>query len=301
MPTMQVNGRTGMSGISATDHHAVTADGVTLALARYAGTVKHNVPVLLTHGLFSNRQVCAPLAQYLAREGFDCWVLELRGHGASEKPATRPDPEAWGAYDVPTALDAVRAVTGQGTVQLVAHSVGGLAFLMHLARRPESRTRVAGFVMLGCHATGMYSTLRSRLAADAVRLGMAVLGYAPGPAWRLGPETEPKRVMDVCIGWSRTRRWVGADGFDYLAALADLRIPIWCLAGAGDHAIAPAAACRHLYDAIGSPWKRWTLCGRAEGFAEDFSHVRLMVSRPAQREIWPRIGEWLKQSELLDD
>lgn len=96
---------------------------------RYAGTVKHHVPVLLTHGLFSNRQVCAPLAQYLAREGFDCWVRELRGHGASEKPATRPDPEDWGAYDVPTALDTVRALTGQGAVQLVAHSVGGLAFL----------------------------------------------------------------------------------------------------------------------------------------------------------------------------
>ena len=171
---------------------------------------------------------------------------------------------------------------------------------MHLARRPESHARVS-FVMLGCHATGMYSTLQSRLAADGVRLGMAVLGYAPGPAWRLGPENEPKRVMDVCIGWSRTRRWVGADGFDYLGALAGLRIPVWCLAGAGDRAIAPAVACRHLYDAIGSPWKRWTLCGRAEGFSEDFTHVRLMVSRAAQREIWPRIGEWLIQSEMLDD
>ena len=51
-----------MSGITTTDHHAVTADGVILALARYAGTVKHRVPVLMTHGLFSNRQVCAPLA-----------------------------------------------------------------------------------------------------------------------------------------------------------------------------------------------------------------------------------------------
>jgi hypothetical protein len=40
---------------------------------------------------------------------------------------------------------------------------------------------------------------------------------------------------------------------------------------------------------------------RAQGFAQDFTHVRLMVSRAAQREIWPRIGEWLTQSELLDD
>jgi len=93
-----------MSGISATDHRAVTADGVTVALARYLGTAKHNVPVLMTHGLFSNRQVCAPLAQYLAREGFDCWVLELRGHGASQMPGSKPHPDAWGLYDVPAAV-----------------------------------------------------------------------------------------------------------------------------------------------------------------------------------------------------
>jgi hypothetical protein len=49
-------------GSPTTDHYAVTADGVTLALARYVGKVKHHVPVLMTHGLFSNRQVCAPLA-----------------------------------------------------------------------------------------------------------------------------------------------------------------------------------------------------------------------------------------------
>jgi pimeloyl-ACP methyl ester carboxylesterase len=301
MRTTRATEQDGTGGIAPTDQRAVTGDGVTLALARYAATVRHRIPVVLTHGLFSNRQVCAPMARYLASEGFDCWVLELRGHGASEKPGPRPDPEHWGAYDVPAALETVRGLTGQATVQLVAHSVGGLAFLMYLARRPERRASVAGLVTLGCHATGMYSTVCSRLAAEGARLGAAVLGYAPGRAWRLGPENEAKSVLDVCLRWSRTRRWVGADGFDYLAALADLRVPTWSLAGAGDHAIAPAAACRQLYDAIGSPWKRWTLCGRAEGFSEDFTHVRLIASRAAQREIWPRIKDWLTSAVVLDD
>ena len=42
------------------------------------------VPVLLTHGTFSNGNVCTRLAAYLATHGFPCWVLELRGHGASD-------------------------------------------------------------------------------------------------------------------------------------------------------------------------------------------------------------------------
>ena len=45
MPTAHVNGRTAMSGIPATDHRAVTADGITVTLTRYLGTAKHNVPV----------------------------------------------------------------------------------------------------------------------------------------------------------------------------------------------------------------------------------------------------------------
>jgi oxygen-independent coproporphyrinogen-3 oxidase len=34
-------------------------------------------------------------------------------------------------------------------------------------------------------------------------------------------------------------------------------------------------------------------CAKSEGYEEDYSHARIIMSRPAQREIWPVISEWL--------
>ena len=55
-----------------------------------------------------------------------------------------------------------------------------------------------------------------------------------------------------------------------------------------------------MYEAVGSPGKRWTVCGTAEGFSEDFCHARIIASRAAQREIWPRIKDWLVSTEMME-
>ena len=48
------------------------------------------IPVILLHGSFSNRRFWySPkgigLGAYLARQGFDVWVPEMRGHGLSKR------------------------------------------------------------------------------------------------------------------------------------------------------------------------------------------------------------------------
>jgi alpha-beta hydrolase superfamily lysophospholipase len=283
-----------------TPYRAITEDGVDLALTRFPARRAGQAPVLLTHGTFSNGGICARLAAYLAEHGFDAWVLDLRGHGGSQRAVPKPDFEAFGLLDVPAAIEAVRTHTGRRDLYLVGHSGGGLAFLMHLARRPAVQRDVVGLVTLASQATDACATLRGRLIVTGSRLATNLLGYTPGPAWRLGPENEAKGVLETWFRWNRTARWTGHDGFDYLAALGAVTIPTWCLAGAGDRVIAPVQGCRRLFDALGSPQKQWTVCGRAEGFSEDFGHARLVASRAAQREIWPRIKDWLGRTELLD-
>ena len=62
-------------------HWAIGEDGVELALTRFTADSNSGIPLLLTHGTFSNGSICWRLAAYLAGYGFDCWVLELRGRG----------------------------------------------------------------------------------------------------------------------------------------------------------------------------------------------------------------------------
>jgi pimeloyl-ACP methyl ester carboxylesterase len=277
-----------------TRYRAMTTDGVELALTRFSGDVTRRLPVLLTHGTCSNARTCARLAGYLAGHGFDCWVLELRGRGESQRVTDNVTFEAFGLFDVPAALEAVRAHTSRQRVYLVGHSGGGLAFLMHLARLGQAaRSGVGGLVMLASQATDAGTTLGGRLMLVSGWVVEALLGYTPGRAFRVGPENEPKGILRQWFGWNFKRRWTGFDGFDYLAALAEITVPTLCMAGAGDRYIAPVLGCRRVFDALGGTNKEWILCGRSEGFSEDYGHARIITSRAAEREIWPRIKDWL--------
>ena len=99
-----------------TPYRAITEDGVDLALTRFPAQRAGQAPVLLTHGTFSNGGICARLAAYLAEHGFDAWVLDLRGHGGSQRAVPKPDFEAFGLLDVPAAIEAVRTHTGRRDV-----------------------------------------------------------------------------------------------------------------------------------------------------------------------------------------
>lgn len=274
-------------------HHARTADAVRLHLSRVRGKTGHAIPVLLTHGTFSNAAVCTRLASYLAAQGFDAWVLELRGHGMSPSGAVPIDFEVWSRLDVPAAISTVREKTGARQVFLVGHSGGGLAFLMHLARHPEAAAGIAGLVTLASQATDA-----ARTWSGAVKMALAaalnrLLGRLPGPLLGFGPEDEAGSVMSQWFRWNWSRRWAGRDGFDYLAAAGQVGVPMLCLAGGGDRLIAPPSGCRRLYDAVGSLDKRMMLCARSEGYAEDYTHDRIIASRNARKEIWPQIAQWL--------
>src|SRR5262245_61972458 len=73
-------------------YDARTRDGWRLALYRFRPRRgSHRTPVLLCHGMSSNRwDMDGPgrisIARYLRRQGYDVWVVELRGAGRSTRP-----------------------------------------------------------------------------------------------------------------------------------------------------------------------------------------------------------------------
>lgn len=270
-----------------------TRDGVELALHRIRGEICHESPILLTHGTFSNVQTCTLPARYLAREGFDCWILELRGHGQSESGSTYPDFETFSSFDVETAVDAVRRRTRREQIFWVGHSGGGLALLMRLARDPEAGEQIRGIVTLASQATDAGATWSGKVKIILAAMVTNALGRAPGKMLKLGPQDEFRSVMNQWYRWNWKGRWTGKDGFDYLEGLRRITVPTLCFAGGGDRFIAPYQGCRRLYNALGSLDKRMVFCAKSEGYGEDYSHARIIMSRRAQLEIWPIISEWL--------
>jgi poly[(R)-3-hydroxyalkanoate] polymerase subunit PhaC len=119
-------------------YRARTHDGWRLALYRYTPPQRgHNTPVLLCHGMASNRwDMDGPgrisLARYLVQRGYDVWVVELRGAGRSTRPTWWNGKrynwrfEDYVSHDAPAALRKVLRETGARQVHWVGHSMGGM-------------------------------------------------------------------------------------------------------------------------------------------------------------------------------
>jgi pimeloyl-ACP methyl ester carboxylesterase len=135
-------------------HFASTPDGWRLALHRHRPrSVRTAMPVILCGGFSCNRYFIDyddrySLARFLARTGFDAWVLELRGRGLSHPTAACRRPGRWtfddlATIDVRAAVDHVAQATGR-EVAWVGHSMGGMVLYAYLGThaRPPVRAGV---------------------------------------------------------------------------------------------------------------------------------------------------------------
>lgn len=289
--------------------NVIAADGTRLALYR-VGEPGRPV-VLLMPGTFSNHTFWLGtkgrgMAWALAESGFEAVVLDPRGHGGSDRPPGRGRGgsgdgrsagggewtfEHWGRVDVPAAV--AHVAEPDRPALLVGHSAGGASMLIALAGEPDIRHHVAGVVVLATPVPWLQRW--RRVSAWGIRSLSRLLGRFPARLVGLGPEDELPGVMSQWMTWNLRGEWLGEDGIDYVRALADVRVPVLGMSGAGDTLFAPPHACRTLVEMVGAGDRRYELAGRETGFSEDFDHPGIVVSRAAREEVWPRVLGWLRE------
>jgi pimeloyl-ACP methyl ester carboxylesterase len=310
---------------------APTRDGWSLALHRRRprGEVRP-VPVLLLHGIAANHACMdfgmdrLSLAAHLAEAGFDCFSLDLRGHGGS-RPAGRARRrwsfDTYVEEDVPAAVEAVLRATGARQVAIVGHSQGAL---LGMAACAALRDRVAALVAIA----GPVHFQTQRLLAFAARFGFVWGGklnrflarsFAPFAGWWHPPVSQVawnannvdgpvyRRVLvnvveDIPLGvlrqfgdWIRTDTWRSRDGaVDYRAALPACRQPALFVA-AVDDVIAPPGVVRAAYEAWGAApaAKALFVAGRQSGCECEYGHSDLLFGRSAPDDVFPHIASWL--------
>ncbi len=254
--------------------------------------------LVLGHGTFSNSRTYLGLARHLHSVGFEVWMMESQGHGLSSRPVNSPDFEQMFIEDSEAVLAYVTSRSHR-PLYWVGHSGGALAVLMLLARKPELQGGLNGVVNVAGQATDAGIGRIRQVVWSAAIAATRILGYVPGRLMRLGPEDESAAVMLQWLGWSLAGKWTGRDGFDYLASLAHIHLPMLTIAAGGDRWIAPPSGCLKIHHAVSSDTKDFVLASTDTGYKEDYSHARIISSRAASVEIWPRIGRWLlKQSDI---
>jgi pimeloyl-ACP methyl ester carboxylesterase len=299
----------------------VAADGWRLELGRHRprGTPRAN-PVLLLHGVAMNRQALDfgvpghSLAAVLAEAGFDCFALDLRGHGGSREapPGPRRDwtLDDYLALDLPAALDAIRAAAGGAPVFVVGHSQGAL---LGLAAAPRYAERIAGVVALAPPirlprepaehrffpqlATWRLFRPLAALVAPASgwwqprRAGLCIrLENMERPIYRRllmnAIEELPPGVVRHFLLLVHEERLGSFDGSeDWLDGLARCRQPALFVAAPSDGLARPAS--------VEEGFARWGGEKALLLAAPEVGHGDLILGRRAPTELFPAVRDWL--------
>jgi predicted alpha/beta hydrolase len=292
------------------------------------------MPVLLCGGFSCNRHFIDyderySLARFLARSGFDAWVLELRGRGLSHPTAACRRPGRWtfddlATIDVPAAVDHVVEATGR-EVGWVGHSMGGMVLYAYLGTRARPPVRagvtiaspvrfvVSGSPLLRRVGDAMLNVplgdiVRQRLVLGAlwwllaptsgIEVGMNAANIDRGDvgrALRLALTNVSRQKLQQFSRWTLEGTFASLDGrVNYLEALAGVTTPLLVLAGTGDRVARPAAV-RLALDRLPSASATYRELGRAHGQSVDYGHVDLILGRAAPAEVFPVVAGWLAE------
>jgi pimeloyl-ACP methyl ester carboxylesterase len=305
---------------------ATTKDGWRLALGhrRPRGGAPRRPPVLLVHGIAMNRQafdfgvVHYSVSAFLARAGFDCYALDLRGHGGSRSgPTRRWNLDTYLAEDLPAALDAIRDHSGERDVLYVGHSQGGILGMAACFLYPE---RIRALVTLGAPA---HFDVQARLRALVKLRHLPVGGFLRILARLLAPFSGywHPAAMEIAIHMRNVERpvyrrmlsnaienlhpgvleqfatFVREDSFrsmdgtvDYRALLPAATQPALFVSAEKD-GLAPPAVVESAFRRWGGPKRYWS-CG------SDYGHGDVLVGRGAPEVVFPMIRDFLlEQSE----
>lgn len=317
--------------VGAERFEARTADGWQLALWRVRRTERPpHGPLLCVHGLGACHQMFLlpgrSLAGHLADEGFDCWVADLRGAGAS---APERGEAAWDwdlhdhlEQDVPALLECVKANSGAARLAWLGHSLGGVLLYLHGIRTGAPAVSAGVTIASALSYAGVGSNLEglrrligltglvARVPQGLLRL-YAPLAGVPGLAFdrfafhpdnferavaqrfhaRVHEDISPRLLQHLAATF-------GPDGFcdrggtSYTRAAARFDRPLLALVGSDDAQCTPRAA-RATVAALGSADRTLEVLGPPAQAAR-YGHVDPLLGRHAPREVWPRLAAWLR-------
>jgi len=313
-------------------HRIATADGWELAAHRYrpATPVPGREPVILCHGMLSNRfnvdlDAGRSLARYLRGRGFDVWVMELRGHGASRRAGAARRRFDWTLDDyvlgdLPAVLGYVRKATGAERVHWFGHSMGGM-ILYAACVSPAVTGAIRSAVLSDAPAT--FAPLRAR--ARVARLYGRLLPVVPpalvlpflGPIAWLAPGVLRRHglpgrrllmsvLANAIIPWGSSRvllqicdmvesgRFRSRDGtIDYEEGARRIEFPLLVVSAA--RKLMKEEAILFGVEQAASAEKEYLRFSRANGYAADYTHASLLVGDSASAEVFPVIAGWFER------
>lgn len=202
-------------------------DGVQLCVERRGNGSRH---VLFLHGWISARRMWFEVAERLDPQRFTLYLLDFRGSGLSDRPASGHHVEGYAA-DALAALQAIDA-----SVTVVGHSMGGRVAQYVATQRPPSLERLV-LVAPGAAGGPRVNKRRASLALEAWGSRKRIEAFQRAAMRVAVPDDVMQRIVDDALVAQR-EVWFGDRDrhatIDFSDKLADIAVPTLCIAGEKD-------------------------------------------------------------------
>lgn len=265
-------------------------------------------PVLMVHGAIENGRIFynekgRGLGCYLASQGFDVYIIDLRGRGETIPPM-RPF-DQYGqtetiVEDLPLFFEFVHQRNSQ-PIHLMAHSWGGVLLTSMLARFPQLLDKVASQVFFGTKrrvgAFNLEVLLKIKFMWRFLSPKIAKRkGFLPAKKMNFGSDDETIKSHYQSMKWTKTTDWIDADdGFDYANACQQVQWPpTWFVAAVSDKALGHPDDVKRFMAEANYVDAEYVLLSKANGHAKDYDHITMLTDKAALTDHFPQVVSWLK-------
>ncbi|MDN3651797.1 alpha/beta fold hydrolase [Thalassotalea ponticola] len=252
---------------------------------------KRPAPILMVHGAIENGRIFYTesgkgLACFLARHGFDVYVMDMRGRGKSTP--TLNGQSDYGqretiCTDIPACIDFIYQHHAE-PLHFICHSWGGVLVASLLARFPQYIDKVRSQVCFGTKRSIYQQNLEKWLKVDLIWNRIAPLlakkhGFFDAKRFNIGADSESQKSLADSVAWVKKGPWRDRqDGFDYFAAAQSTPWPAtWHLTGINDSILGHKDDVQRFIKECNISHAKFTLLAKKYGNLVDYDHNNILT------------------------
>lgn len=265
-------------------------------------------PVFILHSAFSDSSHFyaddgSGIACFLAQQGYDVYVGDLRGKGKSWP--TINSKSDFGCHqhiveDIPALIQRIVKKRGAMPQIWIGHGWGGVLLSAFYARYADKFCPVSKMIHFGVRRRAVSSSFSSALSSlvfnSVAPLIMRMVGYFPSKALRIGTCDQSKSFFQNFQQWSKNEQWVDEeDGFCYGDAIRETPWPAsYYIASRADTFFGHPGDVRLFMKEIGNHDGRMLILSKKDGNLQDYDHVDMVAHPNANSDHFPMMLNWLE-------